>query len=185
MKFVLASKSPRRREILANFGYDFEVVTAETDESSDITDPKELVSELSYRKAKAVADTLPENRAVIGSDTVVFLNGEILGKPKSKEDARRMLKMLSGTTHKVYSGVTVLYGGRRLTRFCVTDVTFQLISDSEIEEYINTSEPYDKAGGYAIQGGMGRYITGINGCYFNVVGFPINTFFNMLKELGL
>ncbi len=185
MKVILASASLRRKEILEMLGIDFSVVIADTDENCDCKDPAKLVETLSYRKAKAVAEKFDKDTLVIGSDTVVFVNGEILGKPKDKADADRMLHLLSGKTHKVLTGVTLLYNGQVRTAHCVTEVTFQQMSESEMEDYISGNEPYDKAGAYAVQGLAARYISGINGCYWNVVGFPVNLFFNMLKDLSL
>ncbi|MBQ7288775.1 MAG: septum formation protein Maf [Clostridia bacterium] len=185
MDFILASASPRRKEILEQLGLRFSVITADTDENSEITDPGALVEELSFRKAQAVAKKVGGDAVVIGADTVVSIGGEILGKPKDAADARRMLRLLSGQTHQVMTGVTVLYGKQRKTAHCVTDVTFAPMSDAEIADYIAGREPYDKAGGYAIQGKAAQYITGINGCYWNVVGFPVNLFCRMLKSLGI
>ncbi len=185
MKIILASASPRRKEILSGLGIDFSVVTADTDENCDLCDPAALVETLSFRKAEAVAKIAEPNSLIIGADTVVAINGEILGKPKNKADADRMLHLLSGNTHQVLTGVTLLYNGKRHTAHAVTDVTFQTMTEQEIADYISTNEPYDKAGGYAVQGKTARYITGINGCYWNVVGFPINLFSNMLKEMGI
>lgn len=185
MQFVLASASPRRKEILEQLGIPFSVVTADTDESSALRDPAALVEALSLRKAQAVAALLPPDALVIGADTVVAAGGEILGKPKNRPDAERMLRLLSGRTHQVLTGVTILYGEQRRTAHCVTDVTFQPMTEQEITAYVDSDEPYDKAGGYAIQGRAARYITGIRGCYWNVVGFPVNLFCNMLKDLGI
>lgn len=185
MQFILASASPRRKEILEQLGLQFSVVTADTDESSAITDPAALVEELSLRKARAVADIVDPEQPVIGADTVVAAGGEILGKPKDAADARRMLRLLSGSTHQVLTGVTLFYKGKPYTAHCITDVAFQPMTEQEIAEYAASGEPYDKAGGYAIQGRAARYITGINGCYWNVVGFPVNLFCNMLKQLGI
>lgn len=185
MKTVLASASERRKEILEMLGIDFSVVTADIDESCELTDPALLVEDLSYRKAKKVAENVGADTLVIGADTIVFAETELLGKPKNKADADRMLRLLSGKTHQVMTGVTLLHNGKRCTAHCVTDVTFQAMTQGEIEDYISSDEPYDKAGSYAVQGLAARYISGINGCYWNVVGFPVNLFFNMLKDLGL
>lgn len=185
MKIILASASPRRKEILKQLGIDFSVITADTDENSTLSDPAALVEELSLRKAQAVAKIAGPHAAVIGADTVVAARGEILGKPENKQDARRMLRLLSGCTHQVFTGVSVLCENKRHTAHCVTDVTFQPMTEEEIADYIASNEPYDKAGGYAIQGRAARYITGIHGCYWNVVGFPVNLFCNMAKQMEL
>lgn len=185
MQFILASASPRRREILEQMGLQFSVRAADIDESSTATDPAALVEELSLKKAQAVAKTTEENAVIIGADTVVAAADEILGKPKNEADARRMLRLLSGSTHRVFTGVTLIYEGVAHTAHCITEVTIQQMTNQEIEEYIASGEPYDKAGGYAAQGRAARYIVGINGCYWNVVGFPVNLFFNMLKQMGI
>lgn len=187
MRIVLASKSPRRKEILENLGIEFEVITADTDESSDIKDPCLLVEELSKRKGCAVLSLLDSNddTLVISSDTVVTLDGKILGKPKSKEDAVTMLRTLSDKAHKVFSGVTLIYNGKILTDSEITEVKFSKLSDEIIEKYVETNEPMDKAGSYAVQGLASMMIEGINGCYFNVVGFPVHKFATMLTKIGI
>lgn len=187
MRIVLASKSPRRKEILQNLGIEFEVITAETDESSDIKDPCLLVCELSKRKGNAVFELLAskEDTLVISSDTVVTLDGMILGKPKSKQDAKNMLKKLSARSHKVVSGVTLIYNNQTLTDYEVTEVKFAELNDEIIAKYVDTNEPMDKAGSYAVQGLASLMIEGINGCYFNVVGFPVHKFASMLSQIGI
>ncbi len=187
MRIILASKSPRRKEILQNLGIEFEVITAETDESSDIKDPCLLVSELSRRKGNAVFDSLDskEDTLVISSDTIVTLDGMILGKPKSKQDAKDMLRKLSGRSHKVLSGVTLIYNNQILTDYEVTEVKFSELNEEIIAKYVDTNEPMDKAGSYAVQGLASLMIEGINGCYFNVVGFPVHKFAKMLIKLGI
>lgn len=182
-KIVLASKSPRRSEILKNAGFDFTVRTQDADETlPDGISPEEAVMLLAERKAKAVERK--ENEIVLGADTVVVLEEKILGKPTSEETAFEMLKSLSGRTHSVYTGVfAILNDGAR--KFCVkTDVEFLEISDREIEEYISTEEPFDKAGAYGIQGFASKFVKRINGDYFNVVGLPVSTIYeNILKYL--
>lgn len=187
MRIILASKSPRRKEILQNLGIEFEIITAETDESSDINDPCLLVSELSKRKGKAVLDLLDskEDTLIISADTVVTLDNIIFGKPKSKQDAKDMLKKLSARSHKVVSGVTLIYNNQTLTDYEVTEVKFAELNDEVITKYVETNEPMDKAGSYAVQGLASLMIEGINGCYFNVVGFPVHKFANMLLKLGI
>ncbi len=186
MRIVLASKSPRRKEILSSLGVDFEIITKETDESSEIHDPCELVKELSYRKGKAVFDEINDNDTlVISSDTVVALDNIILGKPKSKDDAVMMLKSMSDKEHTVVSGVTLMYKNKVISDYEITYVKFAKLSDEVIEKYVATGEPMDKAGAYGIQGLASLMIEGIRGCYFNVVGFPIYKFKKMLDEIGL
>lgn len=182
MRIVLASKSPRRKEILENLGVKFETVTRDTDETSDIKDPHGLVRELSARKGKAVLDslTLSGETLVIAADTVVAVRSgdgyEILGKPKDAEDAGRMLRMLSGGSHEVVSGIYLIYFDGKELRYASasesTEVLFDKMSEEEIGRYIASGEPFDKAGAYAIQGHASPYISGIRGDYFNVVGLP-------------
>ncbi len=187
MKFILASASPRRKELLEQIGMEFEVRVSEAEEVTNATEPAEYVMELSFLKAEDVAGKIPvmydargvdQDFVVIGSDTVVAAEGEILGKPKDKDDARRMITMLSGKTHQVYTGVTLMiFKDERMHRetfYEKTDVTFYEMTGEQIEEYINTTEPYDKAGAYAIQGLCSAYIKGINGDYASVVGLPVS-----------
>ncbi len=189
MDIILASKSPRRREILQNLGMEFRIELCETDESSDITEPAELVSELAFRKALAVFKKLKdkgelgENSLVIGCDTLVCCDNEILGKPKSRDDARRMIKLLSGRAHSVLSGLALLTNNKTLVRYEETKVFFDKMTEQEIEEYISSPEPYDKAGGYAVQGLAARYINRLEGCYFNVVGLPVHLLYKMILEI--
>ena len=191
MDFILASKSPRRREILENLGIPFTVVTADTDESSGEKDPCRLVEELSRRKGEAVRDyllsknELDENDVIIASDTVVYAGGEILGKPKDKDDAERMIRLLSGKTHTVTSGVALIHKGKTFSSHSTTKVTFDELDEDFIERYISSREPYDKAGAYAIQGKAAEVISKIDGCYFNVVGLPVNRLIRLARENGV
>ena len=193
MKIILASKSPRRKEILETLGIQFEILTANTDEQSTQTDPALLVEQLAMQKAQDVQelleaqDKLEPNTLIIASDTVVALNGEILGKPCDRNDARRMISGLQNTTHHVLSGIAFCYidaqGNRRgAYSHASTAVHFGPMSDADIELYLDSDEPYDKAGAYAIQGLAGRWITGIEGDYFNVVGLPVNTMCELAKQ---
>ena len=188
MKYILASASPRRKEILENFGLDFTVITSDADENSDISDPEDLTQELSRRKGEAVRDLLLSrgelegNTVIIASDTVVYAGGRILGKPHSKDEAEAMLRLLSGSTHTVTSGVALIYGGKTVTAFSTTAVTFDELDEDFIASYVASDEPYDKAGGYAIQGKAGEVISKIDGCYFNVVGLPLNRLCKLAKE---
>ena len=186
MKFILASKSPRRREILADLGLEFEIITADTDESCELTDPRAFVEELALRKGRAVADKLDDDTVIIASDTVVACGGEILGKPQDRADARRMLGMLSGTKHDVISGVALISKDKEAVTSEVTHVIFDTLSDSDKEIYLNSNEPYDKAGAYAIQGLASMWIKGIDGDYFNVVGLPVKRLHDLLlSEFGI
>ena len=184
IRVILASKSPRRKEILENLGVKFDIVTADADESSDIREPGELVMTLAERKGMAVQEKVGEdgNTLVIACDTLVYCNGEFLGKPKGRDDARRMIGMLSGSSHEVISGIFLSYKGESATAYASTKVIFDKMTDGEIEAYLDTDEPYDKAGAYAIQGLASAHIKGIEGDYFNVVGLPVNVLCNKLKE---
>ena len=188
MKVILASASPRRRELLTQIGIDFEVQVSEVEERITTTVPCEVVQELSRQKAEAVMAMRKEEgvRAlVIGADTVVACGGEILGKPRDAEDAMRMLRMLSGRSHEVYTGVTFVYDeGREIYSFYeCTKVHFAPMTEAEIEEYVTTGDPMDKAGAYGIQGFCARYITGIEGDYNNVVGLPVGRVYQELKNI--
>ena len=185
MKIILASKSPRRREILEGLGLEFDIIVADADETSDIRDPERLVETLAARKGRAVIEKLGgdvEDALIIACDTLVYADGEFLGKPRDRADAERMIRKLSGNYHSVVSGIYLFCGGREVTAAAKTKVIFDPITDNEIETYLNTSEPYDKAGAYAIQGKAGVYIKGIEGDYYNVVGLPVNLLKNTLKE---
>ena len=179
MRVVLASKSPRRREILAMLGVKFDVVTADTDEHSDITDPEALVEELALRKGRAVRELLKAQGAwdndtlIIASDTVVATGDTVLGKPEDEEDAARMLRELQDSTHRVMSGVALLLGDREITDHDSTAVHFAPMSEADICWYAASGEPLDKAGAYAVQGLASLFIKGLSGDYFNVVGLPV------------
>ena len=185
MKIVLASGSPRRKEILETAGIPFEVHVSDMEENCSLCVPSEFVMALSRQKAEAVAAGYTEDVLVIGADTVVSCNDQILGKPKDREDAARMIRMLSGATHQVYTGVTLHVSGQSHTFFAVTDVKVAKLDESEIMSYVNSGEPDDKAGAYAIQGLFGKYITGINGEYYNVMGLPIATLYAHCRDLGI
>lgn len=181
MKLVLASKSPRRSEILKNAGLDFTVRVADADETiPEGTKPSDAVVFLAARKAMAVERASDE--LVIGADTVVVLDDKILGKPKDKDDAFNMLKSLSGRVHSVFTGVCGIADGFSMTFAEETRVEFCKLSDDEINDYINTDEPYDKAGAYGIQGLASRFIRGIDGDYFNVVGLPVNAIYQKILK---
>ena len=185
IRVILASKSPRRKEILENLGVKFDIVTADADESSDIREPGELVMTLATRKGLAVKEKLGgsgNDALIIACDTLVYCDGEFLGKPKKRDDAKRMICMLSGSSHEVISGIFLSYNGKNATAFASTKVIFDKMTDDEIEAYLSTDEPYDKAGAYAIQGLASAHIKGIEGDYFNVVGLPVNVLCNTLKD---
>lgn len=191
MRLILASASPRRAEILRNAGIAFEVQAALLDESLRAGEsPGDYVRRLALEKARAAANAAVEQYSgdyfIVGADTVVVAGEEILGKPASEEEARRMLRCLSGTAHEVHTGLAVLRRPGAAERVVeeITRVTFAPLSEEEIESYLATGEPFDKAGAYAIQGVAGRYITRIDGCYFNVVGLPLARLWSLLQELG-
>ena len=186
---ILASASPRRKEILSELGVDFRVVVADTDESSDISDPVKLTRELARRKGLAVYEKLlrsgeydAESAIIISADTVVCRDGEILGKPRDRADAVAMLTSLSGRSHTVVSGVAVTVRGVTRTDASVTTVRVQEIPREEIERYVDSGEPMDKAGAYGIQGRFSVFVEEIDGCYFGVVGLPVNTLSNLYLE---
>ena len=188
MKLILASASPRRREILTTLGVDFAVRTADADETCDLTDPGERVEAISVKKCHAVRDMLAAegkldtDTVILASDTLVMMDGEFLGKPRDAEDARRMIGMLQGRTHTVASGLAIYRDGRTVTAHELTGVTFAPMDDGEIEAYLATGESFGKAGGYAVQGFAARFITGIDGDYFNVVGLPVRRLYETLRE---
>ena len=191
MRVVLGSASPRRREILTQAGIDYEVIVSDCEEVITKSIPEEVVCELSLQKAEDVRDKVlkkygnTDDCLVIGADTVVAFEDTIYGKPADREDAIRMLGSLSGRTHQVYTGVTLITKEKRITFAACTDVSVYDVSDDEIERYVDSGEPMDKAGAYAIQGGFARYIKGINGEYNNVVGFPVARTLYELKKAGI
>lgn len=186
MKIVLASKSPRRKELLALLDLDFEIITADIDETMDPSLPvTDEVARISCEKALAVANNIDGNAVIISADTIVELDGTLMGKPKDKADAFRMLKSLSGKSHNVHTAVTVLRGDKHKTHVVTTAVTFRDISDEEINAYIETLEPMDKAGAYGIQGRASKFVSGIVGDYFNVVGLPVCELSLMIKEFDI
>ena len=222
MKLVLASGSQRRRELLTMCGYDYEIIVSNADETIDENDPESFVRALSFRKAKEVFDRLfaagRRDFAVIGSDTVVAFQKEgetkpvIIGKPKDAKDAVRILSMLSGKTHRVFTGVSVIADipdenaaaqcsirekaeiqtecsirekAEIQTECSITEVTFETLSPDEIADYVNSGDPLDKAGSYGIQGPFGMFVREIRGNYFTVIGMPIPVLYKMLKKIGI
>jgi len=186
-KIILASTSPRRREILLKAGLTFEIVTSDYEEDmSQPLPPAELVKNLSAGKASSVA-ARHRDAVVIGADTVVVLNGEILGKPKTPERAKEMLKKLSGRAHSVFTGFAVRCDadGKCAVEAVETKVHFRKLSDRDIEEYVASGEPLDKAGAYGIQGLAAAFIERIEGDYHNVVGLPLEALLRVLKKFGI
>ena len=181
---VLASKSPRRQELLKGIGLDFSVVTKDVDESySSNVGVYDVAPFLSLKKAKAFENTeLPENYMLITADTVVVVGDRILGKPKDTEEAREMLTMISGRKHSVITGVTIRTDDKIKTFSVVSKVSFETLDESEIEYYVNTFKPYDKAGSYGIQEWIGYIgVNCVEGSYFNVMGLPTQKLYKMLK----
>ncbi|MFQ8666280.1 Maf family protein [Anaerostipes caccae] len=179
---ILASASPRRREILKQVGIDFTVIPSTKEEVITKQEPKDAVMELALQKAEDVAGRADGDCMVIGADTVVAMEGSILGKPEDKDDAARMLRMLSGSRHQVYTGVACICGEKKHVFYEETSVFFYPVSEDEIRCYIETGEPMDKAGAYGIQGRAARFIRGFEGDYYNVVGFPVARFLQVLKK---
>lgn len=190
-KLILASTSPRRRELLASLQLPFEVVPSHADESVQRgLSPEKIVETLALRKAGAVAQTVREqydNALIIGSDTIVVLDGEILGKPVDEADAVRMITALQGRTHRVFTGVACIHTGtgEQNIGYRETSVTMKPLDAKTIAAYVKTGEPADKAGAYAIQGFGATLIEGIQGCYFNVVGLPLSLLSDMLSGFGI
>lgn len=192
-KVVLASNSPRRKEILAQVGIDFVVVPSQVEEIITKEQPEEVVEELSQLKAMDIAEKIHDQALIIGADTIVAKDGLILGKPKDEEEAFSMLSMLQGSVHQVYTGVTVVIKQRVDEGFFTKVVSFHECTEVEvapmtpeqIRAYIKTKEPMDKAGAYAIQGLFAVHIKSISGDYYNVVGFPISKFYSEMQRFGI
>ena len=187
MDIILASQSPRRRELLERMGVrDFRIVTPDIDEHMDRNlPPQELVGRISLEKALAVQEQEGNSPIIIAADTVVALDGAVLGKPADQLEAFKMLSTLSGCRHQVYTGVTVLRGEERYTVSEETTVTFRELTSEEIDRYIATGEPMDKAGAYGIQGCGALLVEGIQGDYYNVMGLPVCRLGCLLRQLGV
>lgn len=188
-KIVLASASPRRRELLEKIGVTFTVVPTEGDEKTTKTRPEEVVEELAFQKASENRAIQEKDVMVIGSDTVVAVDGRILGKPGSREEAVHMLQMIQGRIHQVYTGVAVLINEREERRQLVFHEKAQVevypMTEEEIQNYVATGEPMDKAGAYGIQGSFAVYVKKIDGDYNTIVGFPVSRFYHELKAAGI
>jgi len=184
MKLILASSSPRREELLRNAGFEFEVCPSKLEESCRPGETAEKYARRAAReKALEVAGSFSSDALVLGADTVVDCQGEILGKPDSPDDAARMLRLVSGRIHRVITGICLVRAPDRIEASAheTTFVTFRKLDDSEIRDYVRSNEPLGKAGGYAIQGLASKFVTRIEGCYFNVVGLPVALVYEMLK----
>jgi len=188
MRLILASASPRRRELMEMLCPEgLEIVPAVGEETADpALPPEELVKALSRGKAAEVAARCAEDGdVVVGADTVVVLDGAVLGKPRDAADARRMLRALSGRSHTVFTGVTVLRGAECVSHAERTEVRFRALTDPEIERYIATGEPMDKAGAYGAQGYASLFVEHLDGDFFNVMGLPLCALGKLLKQLGV
>lgn len=187
MKIILASASPRRQELLQRLVKNFDVIVSDFDESKVKLEGtiEEYVKNIALGKALDIKSRLISDAIIIAADTIVTLDGKILGKPKDKNDAFKMLKSLQGKEHVVYTGIVVINSVNNIVKkdFVTTEVIFSKLNDEEISKYIETGEPLDKAGAYGIQGIGGTFIEKINGCYYNVVGLPLNKLRIMLKEI--
>ena len=184
MELILASQSPRRKELLGLFHIPFAVRVADIDETMDETKPPfDEVARVSRLKAEAIDRSSDD--VVIAADTIVVCEGKVLGKPRTEEEAKAMLALLSGRDHQVMTGMAVLRGEIALTCTEVTDIHFRDLTDEEIRAYIATGEPMDKAGAYGIQGGAALFVSHLNGDYFNVVGLPVCRLGMILRSFGL
>ena len=186
MKLILASASPRRKELLGKIGLEFNIIPAKGEEVVTKNLPWEVVEELSFQKAKEIADMQMEECIVIGSDTIVAKGEKIMGKPKDEADAYQMLSEIAGDVHQVYTGVTLIRTGKEpkvITFAEKTDVHLYPMSDEEIYAYFATKDPMDKAGAYGIQGDFAIHVKGIEGDYYNVVGLPIGKVYQELKQM--
>lgn len=187
-RVILASASPRRRDILTELGVPFTVCVSEADESCDLADPGARVEAIAYRKCEATRNSLSlcGDELIIASDTLVSVDGEFLGKPADAADAARMLGLLSGRVHAVTSGIAVFYKGRTVTSHDTTYVRFHPLTDADIQAYIATEEPFGKAGSYAIQGGAAAFVSDVKGEFRNVVGLPVRCLYDtVLHEFGI
>ncbi len=185
-RIILASQSPRRRELLAGMGVDFEVMKTDVEETYDpVWSPEAIVMHLSKLKLSPIdMSQYAPDTIFITCDTIVVVNGQIIGKPKDEEDAKRMLRILSGNTHTVYSGLTVATPQKQLTDYRSTDVIFETLSDEMIQYYIDTYKPFDKAGSYGVQEWIGRVgIREVRGSFYNVMGLPTRLLWQMLEQI--
>lgn len=188
MEIILASKSPRRKELLSTIVNDFKIIESTFDESSiKINNPKKLVKALAQGKCEKVFNETTGVRCVIGADSIVVVNNKVLGKPKTEEKAKEMLSLISGTKHQVLTGMCIKYTFdnelvSQLSFVCSSTVYFKKLDEKEIEEYVNSKEPLDKAGAYAIQGLAGKFVEKINGSFHNIVGLPVAQLYSVLKQ---
>ena len=190
-KIILASGSPRRKELLLQIGIVPEIIVSHVEEKITSDVPAEVVMSLAEQKAVDVAKEMPKGTVILGSDTVVAADGKILGKPKSHEEAYEMIRRLAGRSHQVYTGVCLVKKGPEgeadtvVSFYDETDVNVSPMTEKEIREYADSEEPMDKAGSYAVQGFFARYIDGLKGSYANVMGLPVHLVYQELKKLGV
>lgn len=181
-RVVLASRSPRRKKIFSQLGLKVLYKPANIDENISIQHPRSYVLNLAERKASSVARDMDPECVIVAADTLVYLNGKILNKPENEDQAAEFLSLLSGKTHYVYTGLCVCYLRKCYCDYARTAVTFKELTRQEIRDYVETKEPADKAGAYGIQGYGSQFIRRVTGCYFNVMGFPVNKFYDLLTE---
>ena len=194
MRLILASGSERRRQLMDMCGYDYEIIVSSADENIEQCEPRKYVETLALKKAGDVFERVKaeneaagknEKTAVIGSDTVVVLDGKIIGKPKDKKDAARIISTISGRTHKVYTGLAVITDDNVQLDCSITGVKVKKMTDEEITKYVDTGESLDKAGAYGLQGPFGMFVESIEGNYFTIIGMPLPMLYAMLKNIGI
>lgn len=186
MNLILASQSPRRQQLLQQMGLTFTVKVADIDETMDPSQPPEKqVAEVSARKAAAIAAVSDPEDVIIAADTIVVVDNTILGKPQNEDDARAMLRMLSGRSHRVMTGITVCRGDDTVSHTEITEIRFRRLSDKEIEAYVASGDPMDKAGSYGIQNAAAVFVSGLRGDYFNVMGLPLCSLTVLLRRFGV
>lgn len=186
MKIILASSSPRRKELLKLIGLEPEIIEPKVEEFIEMEEKSlDFLKRLTILKGKSVYINEYFNFIIISSDTIVLLKNKIIGKPKDREDAFSILRALSNNVHEVWTGVSIIYKGKTYFDYAKTKVFFEEITDDEINCYLDNEDYLDKAGAYAIQGRASVFVKKIEGCFFNVMGFPLNLFFNMLKNIGI
>jgi septum formation protein len=184
-RFILASNSPRRKQLMEMLGVDFDVIISSVDEKiNPELSEEELVMDLAYQKAVDIFRTHKDD-IVLGFDTLVYIDGEALGKPKDPEDARRMLRLLSGRTHVVVTGCAIITKKVSKSFYVASEVVFYPLSEDEIDEYIQSKEPFDKAGAYAVQGLGSKFIRSIHGDFYTVMGMPVSRLYHELKAMEL
>lgn len=183
-QLILASRSPRRKELLKRINVPFEVIGSDIEETIDLNlTPDQVAQSLAFQKSSYIAKKYP-NAYVIGADTIVVFENKILGKPQDEDDAYKMISLLSGNTHSVLTGVSIIHGEMNITFHEQTEVTFWELSDKEIRSYIKSGEPFDKAGSYGIQQLGSLFVKEIKGDYFNIVGLPISRLYRELKKIN-